>query len=171
MTEGGSAAGQLGGKVAIVTGGCRGIGQGIATALARAGAVTIVIDQDGDPAEASAASIRADGGFATAMTCDVSDLPSVSHVVNLVAEEFEHVDILVNNAQALRPMVPLADRTPNDLALTLDSGIWGTFHSCSSATRTWLGKAEGASLTWARLPAHMARLAEGLMPRQDTGSQ
>jgi NAD(P)-dependent dehydrogenase (short-subunit alcohol dehydrogenase family) len=128
MIDVGDAGGPLGGKVAVVTGGGRGIGQGIAIALARAGSVAVVVDRDGDNAEATAAAIRADGGNATAMTCDVSDRSAVSQVVSAVVEEFGHLDILVNNAQALRPMIPLAECVPDDLALTLDTGVWGAFH-------------------------------------------
>lgn len=118
----------LSGKVAIVTGGGRGIGKGIATALAKAGAATVVVDRDGGNAEATAAGIRTDGDVAVAMACDVSDRSAVSKTVDLVVAEFGYLDVLVNNAQALRPMVPLAECTPDDLALTLESGLWGTFH-------------------------------------------
>jgi NAD(P)-dependent dehydrogenase (short-subunit alcohol dehydrogenase family) len=128
MSEAGNAGRPLDGKVAIVTGGGRGIGKGIAIALARAGSATVVVDRDGDSAETTAAGIRADGGNSMAMTCDVSDRLAVSHVVNSVIVEFGQLDILVNNAQALRPMIPLAECVPDDLALTLDTGVWGSFH-------------------------------------------
>lgn len=128
MSGSGSTAEPLGGKVAIVTGAGRGIGRGIAFALAKAGAAIAVVDRDGDNAAATAAELRESGGNSMAITCDVSDRSNVCHVVDAVIEEFEHVDILVNNAEALRPMVPLADCTPDDLALTLNSGVWGTFH-------------------------------------------
>jgi len=128
MNDPRSRADPLGGKVAVVTGGGRGIGAGIAAALAGAGAATVVVDRNSDNAEATVAGIWADGGSARAMACDVSDRSAVSNVVDSVVAEFGHLDILVNNAQALRPMVPLAQCTPDDLALTLDSGVWGTFH-------------------------------------------
>jgi NAD(P)-dependent dehydrogenase (short-subunit alcohol dehydrogenase family) len=116
------------GKVAIVTGGGRGIGQGIAIALAQAGAAVVVVDRDAANAASTAAEIQANGGTCVAKTCDVSDRSGASEVVSSVVAEFGHLDILVNNAQALRPMIPLAECTPDDLALTLDSGVWGTFH-------------------------------------------
>jgi NAD(P)-dependent dehydrogenase (short-subunit alcohol dehydrogenase family) len=128
MSGAGSASDPLGGKVAIVTGAGRGIGEGIAIALAKAGVATVVVDRDEGNAEATAAGIRANGGIFTARTCDVSDRSAVSNLVSSVMAEFEHLDVLVNNAQALRPMVPLAECTPEDLALTLDTGVWGTFH-------------------------------------------
>ena len=128
MSEAVGTADPLSGRVAIVTGGGRGIGKGIAIALAKAGAATVVVDRDAGNATSTAGGIQASGGTSVAKTCDVSDRSAVSAVIESVVAEFGRVNILVNNAQALRPMVPLAECTSDDLALTLDSGVWGTFH-------------------------------------------
>lgn len=128
MSEAVGTAEPLSGRVAIVTGGGRGIGKGIAIALAKAGAATVVVDRDAGNATSTAGGIQSNGGTSVAKACDVSDRSAVSAVIDSVVAEFGRVNILVNNAQALRPMVPLAECTSDDLALTLDSGVWGTFH-------------------------------------------
>jgi NAD(P)-dependent dehydrogenase (short-subunit alcohol dehydrogenase family) len=97
----------LDGRVALVTGGGRGLGAAHARALAAAGAAVVVddtgVDTDGndpDPsvAEAVAAEIRAAGGRAVADHSDVSDFDGAGAAVRRVLDEFGRIDILVNNA-------------------------------------------------------------------------
>lgn len=118
--------GPLDGKVAIVTG-VRGIGAGVAGALAAAGACVAVADVDGQHAEATAAAL---GGSERALplTCDVSDRAQVDATVAAVAGWRGRVDVLVNCAQWVRADVPLLELSADDLARTLGSGLWGTFH-------------------------------------------
>jgi NAD(P)-dependent dehydrogenase (short-subunit alcohol dehydrogenase family) len=86
------------------------------------------VDRDGASAARSAGGIEARGGAAEAYTCDVSDRHEVSRVVDSVAGRLGRIDILVNNAQALRPGVLLNACSVEDLDLTLRSGLWGTYH-------------------------------------------
>lgn len=85
----------LGGEVAVVTGASQGVGRGIADVLAACGATTYVVSRN--PTEAAAA-INAAGGTAIAASCDVGDDAQVALLVDRVAEEAGHVQILVNNA-------------------------------------------------------------------------
>lgn len=85
----------LEGKVAVVTGAGRGIGQGIAEALFRRGATVAVNDVVSETAEAAAAGFG-DRGFA--VPCDVSDSFAVNAIVTSVVDKFGGIDILVNNA-------------------------------------------------------------------------
>jgi len=88
----------LQGKVAIVTGSARGIGEGIARILGEAGATVIIADVDLESAEKIAASLEAGGMSAMAVTVDVSDEESVDAMAKAALQRFSGIDILVNNA-------------------------------------------------------------------------
>jgi 2-hydroxycyclohexanecarboxyl-CoA dehydrogenase len=85
----------LSGKVAIVTGAAQGIGRGIAETLAALGASVVVVDKNGEEAEATA---RALGPQALARTVDVTNRDQVFRCVEEVRARFGRIDILVNNA-------------------------------------------------------------------------
>jgi NAD(P)-dependent dehydrogenase (short-subunit alcohol dehydrogenase family) len=123
----------LDGRVAVVTGAGRGIGRGIALALADAGAGVAVVDIDGANASETAALVAAAGAESTSIVCDVSDRARVDAMVASVVDQFGSLSVLVNNAQALRPEVPLVDHTVDDVALALNSGFWGSFHCMQAA--------------------------------------
>jgi len=89
----------LRGKVALVTGGSRGIGAAIASELAEAGAaVAVNYLQHADRANELVETLRAAGGRAIAAQCDVSQAPAVAKMVEQVKSALGPVDILVNNA-------------------------------------------------------------------------
>ncbi|MEN0139400.1 MAG: SDR family NAD(P)-dependent oxidoreductase [Rhodococcus sp. (in: high G+C Gram-positive bacteria)] len=110
------------GKVAVVTGAGRGIGQAIAAGLAQRGARVMVVDKD-DPTDTVEA-IRADGGTAESYIADVADEAQVAELADTVAGEHGAADILVNNA-GIYPFVPIDDLDyatwRNVLAVNLDS--------------------------------------------------
>ena len=86
------------GDVAFVTGGGRGIGRAVAVALARAGARVAACSRTVADVEAVAAEIRAQGGEALALECDVADQAQVERAVARAAEALGPIDVLVNNA-------------------------------------------------------------------------
>jgi 2-deoxy-D-gluconate 3-dehydrogenase len=88
----------LGGRVAIVTGGNGGIGLGMARGLAQAGADIAVVGRNEAKSAAAVADLRTLGVKAIAVTADVTDKPAVDAMVERVLRELGRIDILVNNA-------------------------------------------------------------------------
>jgi NAD(P)-dependent dehydrogenase (short-subunit alcohol dehydrogenase family) len=89
----------LNGRVALVTGGSRGLGREIVVALARAGAEVVIVSRKGDACEALAAEVRASTGWeAIARACDVGSWSEIDGLVDFVFDRVDHVDVLVNNA-------------------------------------------------------------------------
>lgn len=85
-------------KIAIITGAGRGIGAATAEAYARFGARVVVTDIDLDPAEATAARIRAAGGQVLALRCDVTKDGDIEELIGQTVSTFGGIDVLVNNA-------------------------------------------------------------------------
>lgn len=97
---------RLTGKVAVVTGGSRGIGRATAKLFAAEGALVAVVSRSQQNVEAVAEEIKAEGGKALAVACDICD-PVQTHVaIQRVVDEFGGIDILVNNA--FDPSVPFS---------------------------------------------------------------
>jgi 3-oxoacyl-[acyl-carrier protein] reductase len=85
-------------RVAIVTGGGKGIGRHYAGGLAAEGAAVVIAEIDGKAAETAAAELAAEGGRALGVQTDVSDEASVKAMVDRTIAEFGQVDVLINNA-------------------------------------------------------------------------
>jgi NAD(P)-dependent dehydrogenase (short-subunit alcohol dehydrogenase family) len=98
----------LAGRVAIVTGGAKGIGRGIAENLALVGATVVIADVDAAENEGCAAAIRAAFGTCQALTCDMADESAIAALVAGTIAEYGRLDIVVNNA-AIYPMSPIAE--------------------------------------------------------------
>jgi gluconate 5-dehydrogenase len=93
----------LEGRVAIVTGGSRGIGRAIATGLAAAGASVVVASRTLDACDDVVREIEAQGGSAAACAADIADRTSHAGLIATAVERFGRLDVLVNNAGLLRP--------------------------------------------------------------------
>jgi 3-oxoacyl-[acyl-carrier protein] reductase len=89
-------------RVAIVTGGSRGIGEAIVKRLARDGLHVVAVARNLEKLNAVAGEISGAGGSADAMTCDISDTKAVSELIEGVAEKHGRIDVLVNNAGITR---------------------------------------------------------------------
>ena len=88
----------LKGKVAVVTGGNRGIGRAIAAGFAEAGATVVIAARNGKKSAEAATEIKASGGRAIAVTSDVSDRAQIERMVDAVNADVGPIDVLVNNA-------------------------------------------------------------------------
>lgn len=117
----------LGGKIALVTGASRGIGESIAKALAAYGAHVIVSSRKIDGCERVAAEIRADGGKAEAFACHIGEMDQIGAVFAHVEKTHGRLDILVNNAAANPYFGPIADTDLGAFQKTVDVNIRGYF--------------------------------------------
>lgn len=122
----------LNGRVAIVTGAGRGIGQAISIALASQGAVVVAAARSKKEIEETEDLIRSKGGIASAITVDVSDFESARLLVEQTVELFGAVNILVNNAGIQGPIGPLVENNRSEWEQTIKVNLLGTFF-CSQA--------------------------------------
>jgi 3-oxoacyl-[acyl-carrier protein] reductase len=123
---------QLTDQVAVVTGGARGIGRGIATVLAAEGARVVIVDLDGELAERAASDL---GGLAIA--ADVVDRASVEQMAARVVDELGRIDIVAANA-GIYPVAELTELTDEMWAQVMDVNVGGavrTVQSCLPAMR------------------------------------
>ncbi len=134
----------LSGKVAIVTGGGRGIGQSTAFRLAEVGAHVVIADMNEGSAAATAAAIRERGGQAEPLVVDVSDAASITTGFNRVAETRGRIDVLVNNA-AIFPIRPFFETDDELWRKTLDINVMGTMR-CTRAAAPHMARAGGGSV-------------------------
>jgi len=117
--------GQLEGKVAIVTGGARGVAKGVATAFVKAGASVLIVDREGDLGRATEAELAALGNVKF-LEIDLADRAALPGIVDAALAQFGRLDILVNAAQASRQL--LLAETPDDaMDVSFDTGFWPTF--------------------------------------------
>jgi glucose 1-dehydrogenase len=136
----------LNGKVAIVTGGARGIGRAAAVELARQGAAIAIADLQkiGGP-DSTSAEIAALGGKAITFQLDVGDRPAVERMMSETVETFGRIDILVNNA-GLNIRKPLVDLEVSDVEKVWSVILWGTFHCSQLAARQMLAQGQGGNI-------------------------
>ncbi len=135
-----SASFDLTGRVAIVTGGNTGIGQGIALALAGAGADLALVGRS--PAEETAEKAEALGRRAILVPADLSTIAPVGEVVDRTLEEFGRLDILVNNAGIIR-RGDAVDFTEDDWDAVIDTNLKTLFFLCQAAGRHMIAQGRG----------------------------
>ena len=147
----------LSGKVALVTGAARGIGRGVALALAKAGADVCVNYRSSASAGAEVAgSIRAMGRRALLVQADVSDRSAVERMVGECTAGLGAIDILVANA-VTSVRQNLLETREEDLRRAIDVGIVGVFHVLQVVARQMVGRNTKGSIIYissphARLP-------------------
>jgi NAD(P)-dependent dehydrogenase (short-subunit alcohol dehydrogenase family) len=117
---------QLRGKVALITGGGRGLGEAVCRTLADAGAIVIPADIRADLAEGVAAAIRAQGGRAAAYRLDVTAEDQAAATVHEVVSTYGRLDVLVNNA-AIDLTVPVSELSVADWDRIMAVNLRGPF--------------------------------------------
>jgi 3-oxoacyl-[acyl-carrier protein] reductase len=164
----------LEGKIALVTGGARGIGRGIALALAESGADVAIADAHPAPFRGEAyyrlrkrvsgadeetpteEAVREFGRRALTLTVDVADAAAVMRAADEIARALGDVDVLVNNAGVVNNIARIADMTPEAWERELRVNLTGAFHTVRAfapamAARGW-GRVINIASVAARLP-------------------
>ncbi len=124
--------GKLDGTVTVVTGGSRGIGRHIAVAQAAEGAKVAVLAREEDALNSVVAEIEANGGIATAIAADLTDLSHVERAFGQVASELGPVDTLINNAGIFFAIGPFWDVDPDTWWRDIEVNLKSTY-LCSRA--------------------------------------
>jgi NAD(P)-dependent dehydrogenase (short-subunit alcohol dehydrogenase family) len=123
----------LTGKTAIVSGVGTGLGDAIATVLAKNGASVLLVARDADHLKQTAAGIQDAGGKALALPTDITDPDQCLAAVATATREFGSVDILVNNAVRYAPYDLIAESKLDDWRAVFEVNMFGTMAMCQAA--------------------------------------
>jgi 3-oxoacyl-[acyl-carrier protein] reductase len=121
-------------KVALVTGGSKGIGKAIAVGLAREGCAVAICARGGNELSQTAAEIKTSGGIALAISADVTIVNDATRLVAETTRQFGTIHILVNNAGGVSKFAPFEEITDEDWTHTLNLNLL----SCVRVTRAVL---------------------------------
>jgi len=133
---------QLTDKIALVTGGGRGLGRAIALAFADAGAHVAVASRTREQLDEVAQEIRSRNRRGVAIEVDVTDSKSVAQMVETVRKEFGRIDILVNSAGAGWAS-RMVDTSDDVWKLLIDTNLTGTFYCCRDVARLMIEQKSG----------------------------
>jgi NAD(P)-dependent dehydrogenase (short-subunit alcohol dehydrogenase family) len=143
MSEGkGSGLFDLSGRVAIVTGTSRGLGQYMARALAKAGADLVLTSRTRESLRGFEAEVKGLGRRAISLELDVRNLESIERMAEDAEKAFGHLDILVNNA-GCNVRKPALDVTWDDWNLILDTNLRGSFFVAQAVARRMIARGYG----------------------------
>lgn len=132
----------LSGKTAIVTGGAKGIGLGIAARLSEAGANVVIADMDDAAAQAASQELANKGHKTAAFKVDVSDEANVQSLITTTKEHFGSLDILVNNA-GIYPPKPLAQMTADEFERVIHVNLRSVFLTTKYAAEVMKAQKSG----------------------------
>jgi NAD(P)-dependent dehydrogenase (short-subunit alcohol dehydrogenase family) len=138
-------------KVALVTGGSRGIGRAIALAFADAGAHVAICARELPDLEATAREIKARNRKSVAVVCDVAKSDDLENLIRTVRGEFERLDILVNNAGRNAYRGPLIDAEERAWDETMNVNVKGPFMLSQLAVRIMREQSGGSIINMASI--------------------
>lgn len=139
----------LSGKIALVTGGSRGIGREIALTLAGYGA-TVIVNYNGSAEKAMqvVTQIEEKGGCAEAMQCSVADYDACGEMIQSILDKYSRIDILVNNAGITRDNLVMKI-SEDDFDAVLDTNLKGSFYTIKHMYRAFLKQKSGRIINMA----------------------
>jgi 2-deoxy-D-gluconate 3-dehydrogenase len=151
---------QLSGKIALVTGGGRGLGRAIALAFAEAGADVAVASRTRPQLDEVVKEIRTRNRRGLAIEVDVTDSASVVRMVEATRKEFGRIDVLVNSA-GVGWISRVADTTDDLWKLIIETNLTGTFYSCRDVVRLMIEQKSGSIINMASVAGAKGRLGLG----------
>lgn len=134
---------ELDGKVAVITGGSRGLGYAIGQAFAAAGAAVVLAARSPAAVEQAAHELELQGCQAKGLPVDVSNREQVEWLADQAVGAYGKVDIWVNNAGTAGPYGPTIEMAPAAFEQVVNTNILGTYYGSHAAVRRFLGQGSG----------------------------
>ena len=150
---------KLEGRVALVTGGARGIGKAICEKLASEGAIVAMVDILLEVAEQTAAEFKAKGYEAMAIQANVANVEDADKAVKAVVEKYGKLDILVNNAGITRDTLMMR-MTEQDWYMIMAVNLKGTFNFTKAATKNMMRARYGRIVNIASVVGRMGNVGQ-----------
>jgi len=135
----------LNGKVAVVTGGTKGLGYGIVMAFAYHGARVVITSRHQEDCDAVAEEVSAMGGEAMGIKADVQNVGEIQNLVDKTVEKYGRLDIMVNNA-GVAVTRRLTDMTEDDYDRVIDSNLKSVYFGAQIAARQMIAQGEGGKI-------------------------
>jgi NAD(P)-dependent dehydrogenase (short-subunit alcohol dehydrogenase family) len=130
-------------RVALITGGSRGLGLAFAQALARAGACVALVARSENELRDAAQTIEQAGGRAFGLAADVTNRHAIEGVVAEIERQWGHIDLLVNNAGSLRALGPIAEIDPDDWWREIEINVRGVYLCARAVLPGMLARRQG----------------------------
>lgn len=140
----------LNGKVAIVTGATRGLGQGMALGLAEAGASIVAVGTSIENLQDTINKVDALGQTVLPIVCDQTKADQIDNVISETLKKFGKIDILINNAGTIR-RAPAHEHSDEDWQAVIDTNLNGVFRFCREAGKVMLEQKAGKIINIASL--------------------
>jgi len=132
-------------KVAIITGGAQGIGEGIAARLVQEGASVVIADLNGDKAKSVAENLSRSGGKAIGVAVDVAERAQVRAAIEETVKSLGRLDVFFNNAGFNKPL-PFMDVDENNFNSIMRVNAWGVLVGTQEAARQMIAQGEGGKI-------------------------
>jgi NAD(P)-dependent dehydrogenase (short-subunit alcohol dehydrogenase family) len=152
----------LAGKVAIVTGASRGIGEAIARGMAEYGAAVVLASRKQEGLDAVAADINSNGGAALAVACHTGKPDDINALFARVEAEFGRVDVLVNNAATNPYFGPIIEAPESVFDKTFEVNVKGYFLMAQRAARMMVDQGKGSIINVASIAGVSPSLMQGV---------